>query len=77
MKNTTFSHVCGANTPALKSVAECARSCDAMRVFPTSDSFILIPASYETSCWAGNTSNMEQLKGENSFKKKKVPAVKS
>lgn len=30
---------------ALKSLAECAHSCDAMRVFPTSDSFILIPAS--------------------------------
>lgn len=42
---------------ALKSVAECARSHHAMRVFPTSDSFILIPASDGTSRWAANTSN--------------------
>lgn len=44
---------------ALKSAAECDRSCDAMRVFPTSDSSILIPASYKTPCWAANTSNTE------------------
>lgn len=58
----------GGKHVALKSVAECAGSCDAMRVFPTSDSFILIPASYQkTPCWDGNTSNMEQLNEKNSF----------